>query len=194
MITDQAAAYSRVLDELLPAACHVMERYANNPIESDHGRLKARLTPMRGLKRLCSARVISAGHASFKTSGAATTNSASMLTRSDSFRRPSPNSPLPSDHDSTQTCHTRIPSTQQRPLIRVLCFRSIGRRTCSSPAFVRLITGGLAPLPRRAATAVNLDVSAADLEVRGFSRVDGIDVTAARVSSSQLVQKLDGGV
>ena len=50
-----------MLDEL-PAACHVMERYANNPIESDHGRLKARLTPMRGLKRLRSARVISTGH------------------------------------------------------------------------------------------------------------------------------------
>jgi transposase, IS6 family len=35
----------------------------NNPLESDHGRLKARLTPMRGLKRLRSARVISTGHA-----------------------------------------------------------------------------------------------------------------------------------
>ena len=40
-----------------------MEQYANNPLESDHGRLKARLTPMRGLKRLRSARVISTGHA-----------------------------------------------------------------------------------------------------------------------------------
>jgi site-specific DNA recombinase len=37
-----------------------------------------------------------------------------MLTRSDSSWRPSPNSPLPSDPDSTQACHTRIPSTQQR--------------------------------------------------------------------------------
>ena len=50
--TDRAAAYPAVLDELLPAACHVMEQYANNPIESDQGRLKARLKPMRGLKRL----------------------------------------------------------------------------------------------------------------------------------------------
>lgn len=25
-----------------------MERYANNPVETDHGRLKARLRPMRG--------------------------------------------------------------------------------------------------------------------------------------------------
>jgi hypothetical protein len=29
------------LDEMLPAACHVMEKYANNPIEADHGRLKS---------------------------------------------------------------------------------------------------------------------------------------------------------
>jgi transposase, IS6 family len=61
--TDRAPAYPRVLDELLPAACHVMEQYANNPIEADHGRVKSRLRPMRGLKRLRSARVISAGHA-----------------------------------------------------------------------------------------------------------------------------------
>jgi IS6 family transposase len=61
--TDRAPAYPRVLDELLPSACHVMEQYANNLIESDHGRLKARLRPMRGLKRLRLARVISAGHA-----------------------------------------------------------------------------------------------------------------------------------
>jgi transposase-like protein len=61
--TDRAQAYPRVLDELAPAAWHVMEKYANNPIEADHGRLKSRLRPMRGLKRLQSARVISAGHA-----------------------------------------------------------------------------------------------------------------------------------
>jgi transposase-like protein len=61
--TAQAPAYPRVVDELLPAACHVRERYANNPLESDHGRLKSRLRPMRGLKRLRSTRVISAGHA-----------------------------------------------------------------------------------------------------------------------------------
>jgi IS6 family transposase len=61
--TDRAAAYPRVIEELFPAACHVTERYANNAVEADHGRLKARLRPMRSLKRLCSARVISAGHA-----------------------------------------------------------------------------------------------------------------------------------
>ena len=61
--TDRAPAYPRVLDELIPAACHVIDQYANNPIESDHGRLKARVRPMRGLKRLRSTRVISTGHA-----------------------------------------------------------------------------------------------------------------------------------
>jgi len=61
--TDHAAAYVGVLEELLPAARHVTERYANNPVESDHGRLKARLRPMRGLKRLTSTRVVTAGHA-----------------------------------------------------------------------------------------------------------------------------------
>jgi transposase-like protein len=52
-----------VLDELVPAARHVTEQYANNAIEADHGRLKSRLRPMRGLKQLRCARVISAGHA-----------------------------------------------------------------------------------------------------------------------------------
>jgi IS6 family transposase len=41
-----------VLDELLPAACYVMEQYRNNRIEADHGRLKSRLRPMPGLKQL----------------------------------------------------------------------------------------------------------------------------------------------
>ena len=61
--TDRAPAYPRVLDALLPATHHVTEQHANNRIEADHGRLKARLRPMRGLKRLRSTRLISAGHA-----------------------------------------------------------------------------------------------------------------------------------
>ena len=61
--TDRAAAYPRVLDELLPAAQHVTVRYANNRVEADHGRLKARLRPMRGLKRDRSLRIVATGHA-----------------------------------------------------------------------------------------------------------------------------------
>jgi IS6 family transposase len=48
---------------MLPAARHVTERYANSRIEADHGRLKTRLRPTGGLKRLATAAVIAAGHA-----------------------------------------------------------------------------------------------------------------------------------
>jgi transposase, IS6 family len=61
--TDRAPAYPRVLDELISSALHITEQYANNPVEADHGRLKARLRPMRGLKRRRSARIVAAGHA-----------------------------------------------------------------------------------------------------------------------------------
>ena len=61
--TDRAAVYPRVIDELIPSALHTVEQYANNPVEADHGRLKARLRPMRGLKRHRSARILTAGHA-----------------------------------------------------------------------------------------------------------------------------------
>jgi transposase-like protein len=61
--TDRAPAYPRVLDELIPTAVHDTEQYANNRVEADHGRLKARLRPMRGLKTFRSARVLAAGHA-----------------------------------------------------------------------------------------------------------------------------------
>jgi transposase-like protein len=61
--TDQAPVYPVVLAELLPAAWHRTDRYGNNRVKCDHGRLKARLRPMRGLKQDRSARVILAGHA-----------------------------------------------------------------------------------------------------------------------------------
>jgi transposase-like protein len=61
--TDQAPVYPAVLENLLPAAWHHTDRYANNRVECDHGRLKARLRPMRGLKQDRSARVVIAGHA-----------------------------------------------------------------------------------------------------------------------------------
>ena len=63
VVTDKAAAYSAMLGELLPGAWHRTDQYANNHIEADHGRLKARLGPMRGLKQDRSARVVIAGHA-----------------------------------------------------------------------------------------------------------------------------------
>jgi transposase-like protein len=63
VVTDHAPVYPGVLKELAPVAWHRTEQYANNRVEADHGRLKARLRPMRGLKQDRSARVVIAGHA-----------------------------------------------------------------------------------------------------------------------------------
>jgi len=63
VVTDAAAVYPGVLDELVPSAWHHVEQYANNPIEADHGRLKHRLRSMRGLRTDKTARVIIGGHA-----------------------------------------------------------------------------------------------------------------------------------
>jgi transposase, IS6 family len=63
VVTDRAPTYPMVLDKLLPAAWHRSDQNANNRIEADHGVLKSRLRPMRGLKQDRNARVIIVGHA-----------------------------------------------------------------------------------------------------------------------------------
>jgi transposase, IS6 family len=47
VVTDRAPALRAAIDELIPAVFHNVEQYANNRVECDHGRLKARLRPMR---------------------------------------------------------------------------------------------------------------------------------------------------
>jgi transposase-like protein len=61
VVTDAAPVHPRVLDELVPAAWHHVEQYANNRIEADHSRLKHRLRPMRGLRTDRTAQVIISG-------------------------------------------------------------------------------------------------------------------------------------
>ena len=61
--TDRAHTLIRVVMDLLPTALHDTTQYANNRVEADHGRLKARLRPMRGLKRDRTASVVIQGHA-----------------------------------------------------------------------------------------------------------------------------------
>ena len=63
VVTDAAPIYPAVLEELMPWAWHHVERHANNPIEADHGQLKHRLRPMRGLRTDRTAQTIIAGHA-----------------------------------------------------------------------------------------------------------------------------------
>ena len=61
--TDLAAPLLRVVDELLPEVLHDTTRYANNKIECDRGRLKARLRPMRGLRLDRTASTVIRGYA-----------------------------------------------------------------------------------------------------------------------------------
>ena len=42
---------------------HDTEQYANNSIECDHGRLKSRLRPMRGIKTKRTVSILIRGHA-----------------------------------------------------------------------------------------------------------------------------------
>ena len=61
--TDLAAPMLRVVDELLPDVLHDTEQHSNNRIENDHGRLKARLRPVRGLRTDRTASVVINRHA-----------------------------------------------------------------------------------------------------------------------------------
>jgi transposase-like protein len=63
VVTDAAAVYPDVLDELIPSAWHHVEQYANNPIEADHGRLKHRLRSISGQRTGKTAQIIITGHA-----------------------------------------------------------------------------------------------------------------------------------
>jgi transposase-like protein len=63
VVTDAAAGYPAVLDELIPSTWHHVERYANHRIEADHSQLKHRLRPMRGLRSDRTAAVVIAGRA-----------------------------------------------------------------------------------------------------------------------------------
>ena len=47
----------------MSAAFHDTSQYANTRVQADHGRLKARLCPLRALKRDHTACVIMRGHA-----------------------------------------------------------------------------------------------------------------------------------
>jgi IS6 family transposase len=61
--TDLAAPLLRVIDDLLPEVLHDTSPYANNRVERDHGQLKARLRPMRGLRTDRTASTVIRGHA-----------------------------------------------------------------------------------------------------------------------------------
>jgi transposase-like protein len=61
--TDLAAPLLRVVDELLSGVLHDTEQYSSNRIANDHGRLKAKLRSMRGLRTDRTASIMIRGHA-----------------------------------------------------------------------------------------------------------------------------------
>ena len=61
--TDKSPALAKTIRDLVPGAHHDTTQYANNRVENDHGHLKARLRPMRGLQTDRTAGVIMKGHA-----------------------------------------------------------------------------------------------------------------------------------
>ena len=63
IITDKAAPYPQALAIAVPGVLHRAGRYRTNGIERDHGFVKERLRPMRGLKSVASAAIFTRGHA-----------------------------------------------------------------------------------------------------------------------------------
>jgi len=114
-VTDLARALGHVIEELLPAAFHNTEQYANNRVECDHGRLEAWLRPMRGLKTDPTARVIVRVTRSCRTCVAGTTNSAPTPgTAISGSRRPSMSSPEQPDRCTESTGILSHPEHHQR--------------------------------------------------------------------------------
>ena len=115
VVTDRAPALRAAIEGLMPAAFHNTEQYANNRVECDHGRLKARLRPMRGLKRDHTG---TGDHprsrARCRTSAAATTNSASTRALTDASSTRSPNSPERSEPEARTRLGPRASRSDQR--------------------------------------------------------------------------------
>ncbi len=63
VVTDLAQPLATAIELEIPDTFHNTEQYANNRVECDHGRLKARLKPMRCLKTDSTASVVIRGHA-----------------------------------------------------------------------------------------------------------------------------------
>jgi transposase, IS6 family len=61
--TDRAPALTNVIEDWVPAVLHNTGQYQNNRVDCDHGRLKPRLRPMRGVKTKRTANAVIRGHA-----------------------------------------------------------------------------------------------------------------------------------
>jgi IS6 family transposase len=62
IVNDRAPTLANAIADLFSTSFHNTEQYANNRVECENGRLKARLRPMRELNTDLTARVIIGGH------------------------------------------------------------------------------------------------------------------------------------
>src|SRR5262249_44226151 len=69
VITDKAGTYPPALVIAVPGVRHRTGRYRSDGIERDHGFLKERLRPMRGLKSISSTVIFVRGHALMRNIG-----------------------------------------------------------------------------------------------------------------------------
>ena len=97
VVTDRAPALANVIEDLVPAAWHNTGQYENNRVECVHGRLKARLRPMRGVKTTRTASVVTEDAPPSRTSAAATASWQSTPRHCFDWPRHSTNSEPPSD-------------------------------------------------------------------------------------------------
>jgi transposase-like protein len=112
--TDRAHALIRVVTEPLPAALHDTTQYAHNRVEADHGRLKARLRPMRGLKRDRTATVVIRAMPSSRTSGGVTASSGLTPFPGSPWARPSTSSHWQSEWQTSAAFEGPCPPISQR--------------------------------------------------------------------------------
>ena len=123
VVTDRAPALRATIDELTPATFHNTEQDANNRVECDHGRLKARLRPMRGLERDHTAGVVMrVARVDAEPVSRPLRNSGLTPATTGASRSHSPNSPGRSEREPGRhlgTSAARSNSTQQRPRERV---------------------------------------------------------------------------
>jgi transposase-like protein len=74
VVTDRAPVYPAVLEELLPATWHRTDRYANNRVECDHGRLRRGCGRCAASSRTAALGYFWRGMRSCRTCGADTTS------------------------------------------------------------------------------------------------------------------------
>jgi len=95
VITDRAPALANEIEDLTPGAWHNTGQYR---IQCDHGRLRARLRPVGGLKTRGTASGVIRGHALIQNICRATTSLQSMPHRCSGWLPHSTNSDLRCDH------------------------------------------------------------------------------------------------